>query len=159
MSTYLTRIDPKLPSKEAEIVASYESGASIEAVAEEVGVEAGLVKSVLERASSVYRRMMKSGRVVAERFTEEDHAVVIDRILNLALSAENEAVALKASIFLHEEIVGRNAKRVENDSGGRDALIGLVNVAKLNRDFQLARQRLEEQEAPPQPKMLELKTA
>lgn len=154
----ISALDHNVPNKEVEIVTAYEGGASIEAVADEVGLEVGLVKSVLERASSVYRRMMRSGRVVAERFTEEDHAVVIDRILNLALSAENEAVALKASIFLHEEIVGRNAKRVEKDSGGRDALIGLVNVAKLNRDFQLARRRLEEQEAPA-PKMLELKSA
>lgn len=80
-----------------------------EEIAREQELEITAVKAVLMQFSSVYRKMCKVESDSEAEFNFKDHelAVANQSIAELAAYAENEAVRLKAAIYLRDDRKGR----------------------------------------------------
>lgn len=127
-----------------DVLRLYEdNGLSIDEICLELSdmsLEPLAVKALLSAKSGLYRATVKANQTTGLVVTNEDHQLLIESLKTIALGGENENARVKAAIYLHEELTGRNQKRInalkDNSRIGGAALIanGLVALSdKLRR--------------------------
>lgn len=117
-----------MTSEQEQIKVSYETlGMTPEEISVERDLDVVAVKASLMCVSNQYRQAMrvegKSGVDVEEKklgFTDEQEERVLERIYNIAVGSENDAVALNA------------CKYVRDDKRGRLDVVGAVRGLNFN---------------------------
>lgn len=110
---------------------------SVEEICAETGLELASVKTLLANKSKKFRGNVSNGKV---SFSPEEKEDILGVLKNLALSSDNEAVRVRAAIYLHEEIKGRNEARVIKNAPPRIN----INILAINDTIRKARETLEE---------------
>ena len=117
-----------------QVVELYESsGLSINDIASELNLEVEAVKTCLIQHSSVYNKSLKSSE---ETFTDSEYLLAKSAIAN-SVFADDEAVRLRAAVFIVNEKKGRNDMIKNLKSAGN------TNILIINQQMSRAKKALE----------------
>ncbi len=137
-----------------EIVSLFENeGLSVDEICLETGIEETAIKTLLAGSSDIYKEQTeKCARVVSDVFNEQDHRLVLQSLKDIAINYAdhgNVGAAVRAGIYLHEELTQRNQKKVDCLKDNRiNALAGIgMSAILMNERILKAKQAIARAEA------------